>query len=347
MGEASSSSGFYDRSMVAAVSAERLIPLPDSDLLDAYSRAVIAAVERVSPAVVGIEIEQQRSGQQAAGSGFLFAPDGLVLTNSHVIDRAHRITVRLSDGETGEADVIGDDPATDLAVLRISGGPFPWVRFGESAAVRVGQVAVALGNPYGFQCSVTSGVVSALGRTLRGRTGRLIDDVIQTDAAINPGNSGGPLVTTRGEVIGVNTAIILPAQGLCFAVASDLVRFVVAGLLRDGRIRRSYIGVAGEKVTVPRRLARAHALTASTAIRVAGVEPGGPAAVAGIRTGDLIVGFAGAATGAVDHLHTLLDESRIGVPATMTVLRATELRHVTIVPAEQIKPSAIRAEKPA
>lgn len=307
-------------------------------MLDAYSRAVIGAVERVSPAVVGVEAQQGRSGQHAAGSGFFLAPDGLVVTNSHVIERARGILVSLADGTRCDADVIGDDPATDLAVLRVSGGPFPWLSFGDSSALRVGQVAVALGNPYGFQCSVTSGVVSALGRSLRGRTGRLIDDVLQTDASLNPGNSGGPLVTTQGEVIGVNTAIILPAQGLCFAVASNLVRFVVSGLLRDGRIRRSYIGVAGERVPVPRRLARAHALAVSTAIRVAGIEPGSPAAVAGVREGDLIVSFAGVAAGAVDELHKLLDESRIGVPATMTVVRATELRHMTIVPAEQITP---------
>jgi S1-C subfamily serine protease len=312
----------------------------DADLLDAYSRAVIGAVQVVSPAVVGIEVEHDRGKTRtgdpghASGSGFLFTPDGLIITNSHVVEHASRLTVRLSDGRASEADLIGDDPATDLAVLRISGGPFPWVSLGDSSTVQVGQVAVAVGNPYGFQCSVTTGVVSALGRTLRSRTGRLIDDVIQTDAALNPGNSGGPLVTTHGRVIGVNTAIILPAQGLCFAIASNIVQYVAMGLLQDGRIRRSVIGVAGEKIAVPRRLAREHGIAVSSGIRVAAVEPASPAAVAGLRPGDLVVSFGGVAISGVDELHRLLDESRIGVPSQMTVLRAMELRTLTVVPSE-------------
>jgi S1-C subfamily serine protease len=310
----------------------------DLDLLDAYSRAVIGASEAVSPAVVGVEVTHRgdrrarERGQQASGSGFLFTPDGLIVTNSHVIDNAESLVVSLSDGSRHEADLIGDDPATDLAVLRISGARFPWINLGDSSAVKVGQVVVALGSPYGFQCTVTSGVVSALGRSLRGRAGRLIDDVIQTDAALNPGNSGGPLVTTRGQVIGVNTAIIVPAQGLSFAIASNIVRFVVTHLLRDGKVRRSYIGVAGEKIPVPRRLARAHTLAVASGIRVAAVEPNSPAAAAGVRVGDLIVQFAGVPVTGVDELHRLLDEDRIGRPAELTVLRSMDLLRVPIVP---------------
>src|SRR5919201_3406262 len=222
----------------------------DAALLDAYSEAVIRTVETASPAVVKID----------GGSGFVFTPDGLILTNSHVMEKRRSTTVTLADGRSLRGDLVGNDPHTDLAVVRIEGGSLPVVSFGDSRAVRVGQIAVAIGNPYGFQCTVTTGVVSALGRSLRARSGRLIDDVLQTDAALNPGNSGGPLVTTRGEVVGVNTATILPAQGLCFAIASNTARFVVSRLIRDGRIRRSFIGVAGQNVPVPRRLVVAHRL---------------------------------------------------------------------------------------
>jgi S1-C subfamily serine protease len=314
-------------------------PTGDVELLDAYSRAVIGAVDIVGSAVVGIEVRHApaRGGaaaqpRQAAGSGFLFTPDGLIITNAHVIENAARIAVRLSDGHVCDADLVGRDPATDLAVLRVSGGPFPWISLADSSTVRVGQVAIALGNPYGFQCSVTSGVVSALGRTLRSKSGRLIDDVIQTDAALNPGNSGGPLVTTAGQVIGVNTAIILPAQGLCFAIASNLVRYVASTLLRDGRVRRSYIGVAGERTVVPRRLARQHHLQSATGVRVAAIEPNSPAAAAGVREGDLIVRFDDHCTSGVDELHRLLDGDRIGRPARLSLLRGPDLCVVTIVP---------------
>lgn len=320
-----------------ALTAFRTEPASDIELLDAYSRAVIGAVDLVSPAVVGIEVTQRhatsgRPGRQGAGSGFLFTPDGLIITNSHVVEHAETVQVSLADGHTSQADVIGEDPSTDLAVLRISGGTFPWVSLGDSSAVRVGQVAIALGNPFGFQYSVTSGVVSALGRSLRGKTGRLIDDVIQTDAALNPGNSGGPLVTTNGQVIGVNTAIIMGGQGLSFAIASNIVRFVASKLIRDGRIRRSFIGVAGERVVVPRRLAREHALTGVSGVRVAAVEPSSPATAAGIQVGDLIVAFAGTPVAGVDELHRLLDEDHIGRPTTLTVLRGVDLRTITIVP---------------
>ncbi len=310
---------------------------PDVELLDAYSRAVVGAVELVSPAVVGIEVVQRpdrsgRPGRQGAGSGFLFTPDGLIITNSHVVERADSVRVSLADGHTSQADVIGEDPSTDLAVLRISGGPFPWLNLGDSSAVRVGQVAIALGSPFGFQYSVTSGVVSALGRSLRAKTGRLIDDVVQTDAALNPGNSGGPLVTTGGQVIGVNTAIIMGGQGLSFAIASNIVRFVASKLIRDGRIRRSFIGVGGARVGVPRPLAREHALSNVSGVRVASVEQASPATAAGIQVGDVIVKFAGTPVEGVDELHRLLDEDHIGRPTTLTVVRGVDLRSITIVP---------------
>jgi S1-C subfamily serine protease len=307
----------------------------DDDLLDAYSRAVIQAVEIVGPAVAKIE------AGRAGGSGFLFTPDGLVLTNSHVVSGASRIVVSLPDGRSGRADIVGDDPDTDLAVLRMSRpaedcAALPWASLGDSRAVRVGQVAVAIGNPYGFQHSVTSGVVSALGRSLRGRSGRLMDDVLQTDAALNPGNSGGPLVTTRGEVIGVNTAMIQPAQGLSFAIASNTARFVAAKLIRDGRIRRSYIGVAGQNVPVPRAIARAHAIAVASGILVTSIEAGSPAARCELREGDVIIAFADAAIAGIDALHRHLTDERIGVATKMVVLRGVARRQITIVPAESL-----------
>src|SRR3954467_15411374 len=264
-------------------------PHSDDELLDAYSRAVIGAVEAVGPAVVSVQRDNGGSG-----SGVAFTPDGLILTNHHVVHGAGRVEVILPDGRTLRADIIGRDGGSDLALLRVD-AQLPWARFGDSRRVRVGQVAIAIGNPYGFQHSVTSGVVSALGRSLRSQSGRLIDDIIQTDAALNPGNSGGPLVTTRGEVIGVNTAMILPAQGLCFAIGSNTARFVAARLIRDGRIRRSYIGVAGQNIPIPRALARANQLAVSSGVFVTSVEPGSPALSAGVRDGDVIVAFAGTA----------------------------------------------------
>jgi len=303
----------------------------ESALLDAYSDAVVRTVEAASPAVV--KIDAGRGG----GSGFVLAPDGLVLTNSHVVSQAPRVTVTLADGRSLRGDVVGDDPHTDLAVVRVDGSSLPALPVGDSRAVRVGQIAIAIGNPFGFQCTVTTGVVSALGRSLRAKSGRLIDDVIQTDAALNPGNSGGPLVTTRGEVIGVNTATILPAQGLCFAIASNTARFVASHLIRDGRIRRSYIGVAGQNVPVPRRLVVAHRLPAPTAVLVVSVEPGSPGEQAGVRDGDLIVAFDDRPVGGVDDLHRLLTDERIGVPAPLAIVRGVERRALAIVPAESRK----------
>jgi S1-C subfamily serine protease len=303
----------------------------DAGLLDAYSQAVMHAVDVVAPAVVKID------GNRAAGSGFVFTPDGFALTNSHVVDHGRPLTAALTDGRSMRADVIGSDADTDLAVIRLAdpdGLPLPCATLGDSRVVRVGQVAIAIGNPYGFQHSVTAGVVSALGRSLRARSGRLMDDIIQTDASLNPGNSGGPLVTTRGDVIGVNTAMILPAQGLCFAIASNTARYVAARLMRDGRIRRGYIGVAGQNVPIPRALARANRMAVSSGVLVTSVEPNSPGRSAGLLDGDVIIAFAGEAITGVDDLHRLLTEHRIGVPAPLTIMRRTERRHLTIVPSE-------------
>jgi len=303
----------------------------DSDLLDAYSRAVIEAVDTVGPAVVKIE------AGRGAGSGVMVAPDGLVLTNSHVVHDVTSATVMSPDGRTFRGDLVGDDADTDLAVLRIgvsAGESVPWATLGDSQALRVGQIAIAIGNPFGFHHSVTAGVVSALGRSLRARSGRLMDDVIQTDAALNPGNSGGPLVTTRGEVVGINTAMILPAQGLCFAIASNTARFVAARLIRDGRIRRSYIGVAGQNVPIPRAIARMNQLAVSSGVLVTSIEPNSPASAAGLRDGDVILGFSGEAITGIDDLHRRLTDDRIGAPVPIVILRAAERRQLTVVPAE-------------
>ena len=330
--------------------------LDDSELIDAYSEAVIRAVEIVSPAVVRIDgvrapgrRERNTESEPAAGSGsgFVIAPDGFIVTNSHVVSGARELTVTGSDGQRHRADVVGDDPDTDLALLRASQneGHLPFVTLGDSDAVRVGQVAIAIGNPYGFECSVTSGVVSARGRSLRARSGRLMDDIIQTDAALNPGNSGGPLVTTRGEVIGVNTAMILPAQGLCFAIASNTVRFIVSRLLRDGRIRRSYLGVAGQKVPLPRRLVLHHRLPAASGIRVLSIEPGSPAESSGLRQHDIIVAFDGQPVTGVDDLHRLLTEDRIGVRSEVIAIAGADRRQLSVVPADVVDRSSSRSRE--
>jgi S1-C subfamily serine protease len=307
----------------------------ESELLDAYSRAVVGAAEKVGPAVVNIEVHhshRKTPGASGHGSGFIFTQDGFILTNSHVVHGSSALEVTLADGRRLSARVIGEDPSTDLAVIRIDAWPLVSVLLGDSQAIRVGQLVIAIGNPYGFQATVTAGVVSALGRSLRSRSGRLIDDIIQTDAALNPGNSGGPLVNARGEVIGVNTAVILPAQGICFAIAINTAKFVAGRLIRDGVVRRSYIGVAGQTVPLARRVVRFHQLAAEAGVMVMSVEPNSPAQKAGLRQGDVIVEFDGRAIEGIDRLHRLLTEERTGVPARLRILRRTESLMVEIVP---------------
>jgi S1-C subfamily serine protease len=306
-----------------------LAKVDDGRLLDAYSDAVVRAIELVGPAVVKLEVAGQGSG-----SGFLFTSDGLLITNSHVIRGASHARVTFADGRLARGEVLGDDPDTDLAVVRVAGDHLPFATLGDSAAVRVGQIAIAIGNPYGFDCTVTAGVVSALGRSLRAQSGRLMDDVLQTDAALNPGNSGGPLVTSQGDVIGVNTAMIMPAQGLSFAVASNTVRVVVSRLLRDGRVRRGYLGVAGHRALVQRTLARHHALAVSSAVRVESIERFSPAAAAGIQPRDLIIAFNDQPVIGVDDLHRYLTEERIGRPTPVVVLRGPERHQLIVVPWE-------------
>ena len=313
----------------SAVTADRA----DGAFLDAYSRAVIRAAEQVSPAVVNVEVRQRKAGG-GSGSGFLFTPDGLILTNSHVVHRAADIGVTLTDGRRTQADLVGEDPDTDLAVLRVDAPGLVPVRLGDSRALRVGQVVIAIGNPYGFQYSVTAGVVSALGRSLRARSGRLIDDVIQTDAALNPGNSGGPLVTAQGEVVGVNTAVILPAQGLCFAVPIHTAKLVAGRLIKDGKIRRGYIGVGGQNVPIPRRLVRAHHLPGESGILVVSIEDASPAKRAGLAEGDVIIRYGECPVAGIDDLHRLLIDEAVGVPSTLLVLRGAELVTLDVVPAE-------------
>jgi S1-C subfamily serine protease len=300
----------------------------DDDLLDAYSAAVVHAVDIIGPAVV--RVERERGG----GSGVVFTPDGFVLTNSHVVHGANQLTVTLPDGRATRGDLVGDDPHTDLAVLRIDASSLPWAGLGDSRRVRVGQMAIAIGNPFGFHHSATAGIVSGIGRSLRAGSGRLMDDIIQTDAALNPGNSGGPLVTSRAEVIGVNTATILPAQGLCFAVASNTARWVAARLISDGRIRRSYIGVGGQNAPVPRKPGTAPLMAASSGVLVLSVEPGSPASQAGLVPGDLLVAFGEVPVSGVDDLHRVLTAEQIGVSNTVTILRSGVRQKVAIVPAE-------------
>ena len=321
---------------------------PAEDLMDAYSRAVITAAEKVSPSVVYIEVQQPvRSGRgnaprapqesRGSGSGFIFTPDGFILTNSHVVHRAKRIEVTVSDGHKRQAELIGDDPDTDLAVIRINAPNLVPAQLGEAQRIRVGQLVVAIGNPYGFQYSVTAGVVSALGRSLRAHSGRLMDDVIQTDAALNPGNSGGPLVNSRCEVIGVNTAMILPAQGISFATSIDTAKFVASRLIRDGKVSRSYIGLAGQNVPLPRRIVRYYSLAVESGIFVVSFEGNSPARNGGLREGDIIVGFDDHSTAGIDDLHKLLSEDRIGHKSTLVVIRGTEKLSFEVIPQESQK----------
>ncbi|HEV2762701.1 MAG TPA: trypsin-like peptidase domain-containing protein [Pyrinomonadaceae bacterium] len=315
----------------------------DEELLDAYSQAVIGAAEKVSPSVVNLTARGQQANdargrrperQGGSGSGFVFTPDGFVLTNSHVVHGAGRVEVTLADGREFDAELIGDDPQTDLAVVRVNAPNLVPAALGDSQQIRVGQLVVAIGNPYGFQCTVTAGVVSALGRSLRSSTGRLIDDIVQTDAALNPGNSGGPLVTSRGEVVGVNTAVIRPAQGICFAIAVNTAKFVAGRLIKEGRVRRSYIGLAGQNVPLPRRVVRHYQLPVESGILVVSVEPGGPAQKGGLTDGDIIVGCADRGIAGIDDLHRLLTEERVGVRVPLVVIRRTERLTLEVIPKE-------------
>ena len=317
----------------------------DFAALDAYSQVVVRAAEAVGPAVVNIEVRhrgrRQRAAQQAegremtgSGSGFVFAPDGFILTNSHVVHQAEQIEATFADGRQLKAEMVGDDPETDLAVVRVAANGLASARFGDSRKLRPGQLVVAIGNPYGFQFTVTAGVVSALGRSLRARSGRLIDNIIQTDAALNPGNSGGPLVSSRGEVVGVNTAMILPAQGLCFAIASSTAEFVASRLIKDGRVRRAYLGLAGQNVPLPRHLIRFHNLLTNGGVLVVSLEDNSPAKKAGLQEGDVLVEFAGETLTTVDDLHRLLTEGRVGVSVPLVVIRRSERLMLDIVPAE-------------
>ena len=312
----------------------------DAALLDEYSRTVVSAANRVGPAVVNIDIKQRLESQRGprevggSGSGFVIAPDGFILTNSHVVHAANQIAVSLPDGREYLAQLVGDDPDTDLAVIRIDAPHLAHVRLANSENLRVGQVVIAIGNPLGFQASVTAGVISALGRSMRAQSGRLIDNIIQTDAALNPGNSGGPLVNSAGEVIGVNTAMIRPAQGICFAIASNTAKFVAGWLIKEGKIRRSYIGVAGQNVPIHRRIVRFYNLPLETGVLVVSVEKNSPAEKAGLREGDVIVTFNAKPIGSIHELHKMLIGEQIDVQSEITIIRHTEKLALAITPAE-------------
>lgn len=331
---------FHETDSGASPPVRRETQPDDSELLDAYSRTVVSAVARVAPAVVNIDVKQRVSARRGErelsgnGSGFVIAPDGFILTNSHVVHDASAITINLPDGREYPAQLAGDDPDTDLAVVRIDAPQLAHVRLADSKNLRVGQLVVAIGNPLGFEASVTAGVISAVGRSMHAQSGRLIDNIIQTDAALNPGNSGGPLVNSAGEVVGVNTAMIRPAQGICFAIGSNTAKFVAGWLIKDGKIRRSYIGVAGQNVPIHRRIVRFYNLPLETAVLVVSVEKNSPAERARLRQGDLIVAFNSQTVGTVHDLHKVLVGEQINVTATLTIIRHTEKLDVPILPTE-------------
>jgi S1-C subfamily serine protease len=310
----------------------------DEQLLDSYSRTIAAVANRVAPSVVNIRVASDERGP-GGGSGFIIAHDGFILTNSHVVSGARELEVTLHDARVYPAQLIGTDPETDLAVIRIDAPQVQHVRLADSSTIRVGQIAIAVGSPYGFQQTVTAGIVSALGRSMRSESGRLMDEIIQTDTALNPGNSGGPLLNSAGEVIGVNTAIILPAQGICFAISSNTAQFVAAWLIKDRRIRRSSIGVAGQNVPLHPRVARFHKLSANKGVLIMEVEPASPAALAGLQKGDTIVGFKGRPITTIDDLHKQLVASEIGVPSPIMLLRGTEKLFRLVIPRESMPPT--------
>jgi S1-C subfamily serine protease len=306
----------------------------DSTLLDAYSEAVSGAVALVAPAVAHVRVERERRArgrQEGAGSGFLITPDGYLVTNSHVAAGAAAIEITLSDGRTASADIVGDDPDSDLAVLKVGIGDVAWCRFGDSASVRVGQIAIAIGSPYGFQHSVTAGVVSALGRSMRAQSGRLLDNILQTDAALNPGNSGGPLVDSRGAVIGVNTAIIQSAQGICFAIGASTAERVAISLLRDGRVRRAYLGIGGVTLALPTRVVRHFNLARNAGVRIESVAADSPASAAGLSVGDVVIALDGAPIGGIDDLQRLLGAEAVGRRMTIEVVRRDRVASIDVV----------------
>jgi S1-C subfamily serine protease len=313
----------------------------DIHLLDAYSQAVVHASQQVSQSVAHIQVKKPNQKQKrpadkgfGSGSGFIISHEGLIVTNSHVIHGANEIKVSLQDGRSYPGQLIGEDPATDLAVVQIQENQLPYARFGDSSQLQVGQLAIAIGNPYGFEYTVTAGVVSALGRTLRSHSGRLIDNVIQTDAALNPGNSGGPLLNSRGEVIGVNTAVILPAQGICFAIASNTADFIVNQLLQKGKIKRGFIGIAGQQVNLPKRTQGLLGLEKNSGILVRSLEADGPADNRQLQAGDVILSFNGQAIGSIDDLHRLLSAETIGQVAKLEILRNNRSVMVEVIPGE-------------
>jgi S1-C subfamily serine protease len=327
--------------VIAAAELESLA-VPDSEALDAYSRAVVGAVEGVGPAVVHLEVAgvpiaargRGPSETSGTGSGFFFTPDGFLLTNSHVVHGAREVRATFVDGATRVAYPVGDDPSTDLAVLKVDHVAPAFAALGDSGRIRQGQLVVAIGNPLGFQATVTAGVVSALGRTMRSQSGRLIDGVIQTDAALNPGNSGGPLVNARAEVVGVNTAIIAGAQGICFAIPANTAQFVASRLIRDGRVRRSYIGVVGQTIALTRRHAQRFHLAVQGGVLVTGVTPSSPAERGGLRPRDIIIAIDNGVVGSVDDLQRQLTEDLIGRDAELSILRSGMQQTLRVRPAE-------------
>lgn len=306
----------------------------DGHLLDAYSNAVVAAVDLVGPSVAHLEVFNEADRPSGTGSGFVFTPDGFLLTNSHVVERAHKVRATFSDGTTAFAEIVGMDPDTDLAVLRVNAKGLTTATLGDSSRLRQGQLVIAIGNPLGFSSTVTSGIVSALGRTMRSQSGRLIDGVIQTDAALNPGNSGGPLVDSRGQVVGINTAVISGAQGICFAVPANTAHFVIPQLIGNGRVRRGWIGVSGQTIPLSRRRVQISSLELASAVLVTAVSANSPAEAAGIRPRDMIVEFGGAPVASVDDLHRLLSHERIDHTTSITVVRDGHRRMLPIIPSE-------------